>query len=376
MNALRGLRVALRMASLVGVALATLSPHKTECDGRPCRPGEGNPTVTHDNNPYEGPTMPPDVLKSVVHVPDPLSAEYAPLVAFAKETVKHHHLLFMTAADFDFREIALNWHKALERLGHGNALVYGYDREVVGHLTSRGVPTFDGSANMAAWNTTRMSRHIQQAEAERHLAAAAVAASGLDVLLMESTMVVLKDPMPLLHEVSKADVDMAVPRGSCGDKPPIGCNNPLWALAFLRGAGTKEQRDRAVAWQLAGVKHGMVDFYLRWWNGAHCILSGFGKRFAGCGLQLEGGVSPASMKERTTMAIVTAPRCDGLRVGLLPPAFFQSHVLYGRNEPSDAMIGRSAKPGPQRDRLRLDRYDEKDFTDLVMAMKADGLWFL
>ena len=39
------------------------------------------------------------------------------------------------------------------------------------------------------------------------------------------------------------------------------------------------------------------------------------------------------------------------------------------------MIGRSAKP-VQRDRLKLDRYDEQDFVEVTTAMKRDGLWFL
>ena len=43
----------------------------------------------------------------------------------------------------------------------------------------------DLTTSCADWNRTRLQRHIQQAEAERHLAAAALAASGLDVLLME-----------------------------------------------------------------------------------------------------------------------------------------------------------------------------------------------
>ena len=44
-----------------------------------------------------------------------------------------------------------------------------------------------------------------------------------------------------------------------------------------------------------------------------------------------------------------------------------------RGEPQ--MLARSLKPS-QRDRLRLDRYDEQDFTELETAMRADKLWFL
>ena len=49
-----------------------------------------------------------------------------------------------------------------------------------------------------------------------------------------------------------------------------------------------------------------------------------------------------------------------LELGLRQP---RSHLLALR-EPA------------QRDRLRLDRYDEQDFVELYAAMKADGLWLL
>ena len=65
----------------------------------------------------------------------------------------------------------------------------------------------------------------------------------------------------------------------------------------------------------------------------------------------------------------------GLRLAVLPASFFDSPNLYGRNEPAGAVFSRSAKP-VQRDRLRLDRYDQQDFVELYAAMKADGLWLL
>ena len=59
------------------------SPHKTWCDGRPCRPGEGNPTVTHGENPYET-AGPPDFIKTPPHTPDPSAPHYASLVEVAR----------------------------------------------------------------------------------------------------------------------------------------------------------------------------------------------------------------------------------------------------------------------------------------------------
>jgi len=279
----------------------------------------------------------------------------------------------MCAADYDFREIASNWMRAFVRLGLKNALVYALDAEAHAHLTARGVRSVDGSLAMADFNRTRLARHIQRAEAERHLAAAAVAASGVDVLLMDCSHVLLRDAAPLLHEAAHS-VDVSVPRGNCDGRTtprsPAGCN-PNWSLVWLRGAGSAEQRSRAVAHQVAGVRLGMVDFYLRWWNGAHCILNGFGKLFSNSRPSLADAPAAGST------AVVTMPGGPGggTRVGLLPLSFFDSPLLYGQQKRSGAAIERAAKPA-QRDRLRLDRYDEQDFVELVSAMKENGLWFL
>ena len=283
-----GSRMALLLLlSATGTELFPYTPYTKDCSGRPCRPGEGNPSITHSYNPYTLPSAPADFIKGPPNDADPASPQYAPLVAAARAVAKHHlgrhghHLVLMCAADFDFREVAENWYRAIERVGMSNALVYALDAEVYQHLSSRGVPTFDGSANLDAWNRTRVQRHLQRAEAERHMAAAALTAAGLDVLLMDASQVVIGDVTQPLHELTKMGVDMAVSRSGCNGKPPVGCGQ-WWNLVFLRGAGTAEQRARAVAFQTAGVRKGMIDFYLRWWNGAHCMLNGFGKEFAGC----------------------------------------------------------------------------------------------
>jgi len=311
-------------------------------------------------------------------------------VAAATEAAKHHHgkhghhLVVMCAADWDYRELARNWHKATQRVGLGNALVYALDLPALHYLTAHGVPAVDGSDNLNAWNRTRIGRHIQRAEAERHVAAAAVAASGLDVLLTEATHVLIGDITPTLHALVKNEqfsadevIDLAVPKGNCNGRPPVGCG-PWWNLVFLRGAGTIEQRRKAVTFQMAGVRKGMIDFYLRWFNGAHCIMNGFGKEFMSCSPKLEHGATAESLATSTTTAVVSLRCHENVRIGLLPDSFFNQRMLYanGENRTSPfGLIGRSAKP-EQRDRLNLNRYDAQDFVEMVAAMRADGLWFL
>ena len=225
------------LPTLLVASLSALPPiHNITCDGRPCRPGEGNPSVTHDNNPYEM-TMPPDALKYPPHEPDPKAQHYAPLAAQAA-SIARHHLVFLSVADYDFRELAENWHRALQRLGHTNALVFSLEPEAFAHLTARSVTTVDGSANLEAWKRTRLSRHLQRVSAEKYMAGAAVAASGLDVLLMDTTHVALRDPTPLLHQlVRDGSFDVAVGRGMCNGRPPLGCGID-WSLQLLRGSGT------------------------------------------------------------------------------------------------------------------------------------------
>jgi len=378
------LLAALLVAAPPAVALPPL--HKVVCDGRLCKPGEGNPSVTHNENPYELPIPGLNVtMKGTPH--GPMSPEYAPLVSAAHATAMKH-LVYLCAADFDFREIAENWHRAARRLGLTNLLIYALDADVYTHLTARALPAVDGSRNLDAWNRTRLQRHIQVAEAERHMAAAAIAAAGLDVLLMESSHVMLRDPSPTLNALahsSTLSVDTAYPRGLCTSKPNAfaGCG-PFWNLVWLRGAGTAEQRERAVSFQVKGVQVGMVDFYLRWWNGAHAIFSGFGKNFQRCASILDGGLTPSDLTNLTTPVVLKLKGgcVEGrgeLRMGLLPESFFAQWVLYGPSQGSAAaaaaLISRSPKPS-QRDRLRLDRYDAQDFTELVAAMKESGLWFL
>ena len=139
--------------------------------------------------------------------------------------------------------------------------------------------------------------------------------------------------------------------------------------------------DGPVQLQLAGIRVGLVDFYLRWWNGAHCIFSGFGKHLSHCDPRLEGDIlTPQQAQERPneTAIVKLSKGCDNVRIGVLPASFFSQSAFYGPSglpRPPGVMLTRSAKP-TQRDRLRLDRYDEQDFTELVAAMRADRIWFL
>lgn len=214
----------------------------TRCSSRACRPGEGNPRVSHDRNPFALPPHPPSFLTSPPHSPS--SPVYAPLVSLGRELARSHEashshrLLFLCAADFDFRLLASNWLAALHRKGATNALVYALDSDTHEYLRSQGHQSVDGSSNLAGWNATRLSRHIQRAEAERHLAAAALAWAGLDVLLTETTHVMVGDVRPMLRALASAGgdegMDMAVPKGLC--KGQVSASTPTAATSHTSRA--------------------------------------------------------------------------------------------------------------------------------------------
>ena len=88
---------------------ATAPMHKTVCDGRPCRPGEGNlKGYAHWKQPYEPPAE--GIVKTLSKRPvhEPTREHYASLID-AATSVQSGGLVLLAAADFDYRELALNW---------------------------------------------------------------------------------------------------------------------------------------------------------------------------------------------------------------------------------------------------------------------------
>ena len=93
--------------------------HAIECDGRPCRPGEGNlkgyrfwgqPYIHREEFVQAQSRRPP-------HQPEPWQTSYGALVRVARR-VAQDNLVLLTAADWDYREIVLNWVLHARKLGH------------------------------------------------------------------------------------------------------------------------------------------------------------------------------------------------------------------------------------------------------------------
>jgi len=319
----------------------------------------------------------------VPHTSDPYSAQYAPLV-LAASARQQRNLVIFAVADYDYRELAENW--ALSNKKAGNpALLYALDSEGYQYLSSRGVPVFDGTANFKEWDGYRLVRHLQRVEAEKFTAAAALAASGLDVLLTDVSHVFRAQVLPALRTHTHG-IDMAVARGPCTGKAPIGCSL-WWNFFFMRGSAPAPRLARLLSYQQQAIQKGMVDFYLRWWNGHHCMFQGYAKLFDSSSPFLENttAVRLASEPEANAMVSLRNPSwCEDkamapgscLRIGLLPITLFppQAAGLFQANN-ATALVGRAARPD-RGNRLRLDRYDEIDFDAQRTKMEEEGLWLL
>ena len=392
----RALRQKLRSGNNLGAWTEASAPlHATVCGDRTCRPGEGNLKGYQQwSQPYESAPL-AGLSKRGAHGWSKGSAfpseKYTELVAAALR-VQRRRLVAMTVADFDFRLIAENWYQHAQRAALP-AIVHALDSEAFGYLSSRGVATHNGTDNLLAWSFTKLQRHIQRALAEKHMAAAALVAAGLDVLMFDSTHVPLRSPLAFFSAPQLAAVDLLAPRGGCNaQKERAGCSF-AWNMLFLRGSAPAPRRDRIVRYMQAAVDTGMIDFYLRWWSGHHCIYMGYEKLFRSQRFAFERvgepGAQPPSAQlaadHPNATAVLTlkgAAWCgdDGtcLRLGLLPAHLFPPPSGYPAVR-DVALVGRTVRPNkePARShRLRLDRYDEVDFDQLREAMLADGLWRL
>ena len=245
--------------------------HATTCDGRPCRPGEGNLKHVREETPrgwrYKQWTQPYIHRESWVqsrsrkqpHEPDPLG-KYASLVGVARR-VQLNGLVVVTSGDWDYRELVLNWVLHAHKLGWYHALVLAMDRALYDDLTARRVPASDHAPLLREWNNTCLQRYIQRVRMERHLAVAALVASGLDVLHTDATCVFVRDFLPYLRALP--DVDVMAQR----DAWPA---DPVRKIGTAANAGLMYVRARrarpVVALLVALVERGLIEFYLRWNN--------------------------------------------------------------------------------------------------------------
>eukprot|EP00322_Chrysochromulina_rotalis_P018224 CAMPEP_0115839308 /NCGR_PEP_ID=MMETSP0287-20121206/6186_1 /TAXON_ID=412157 /ORGANISM="Chrysochromulina rotalis, Strain UIO044" /LENGTH=395 /DNA_ID=CAMNT_0003292879 /DNA_START=57 /DNA_END=1244 /DNA_ORIENTATION=+ len=349
--------------------------HSTICADHPCRPGEGNlKGYKMWGQPYiHREAWVQSRLRHWPHTPDP--QHYTSLVKQARHVASESVL---AAADYDFREIILNWAVHAERVGLTNTLVLSMDTEIHDFLEQRKVVSVDNSANLLAWNVTCLTRHIQRVRMERQLAVAALVAAGLDVLLTDATVVFVRNPLPWLAHPKLAGVDVFAQResGPAAAARKIGCGvNPGFLLV------RSGQRSSSLARLFHDiVRRGLVEFYNRWNN----VVDALGWSFIIADTADLRSVTSALTNETT---FTTLARYDGVRVALLPHDRFprigswvdHRHQAFIHHLVADGTLGKWYEEPwgvlPFRGhRQRLDRYDQLDFDAHRRVMQQVGLW--
>ncbi len=369
--------------------------HKTLCDGHPCRPGEGNlPHVREETERgwrYKQWAQPYIHREAWVqsrsrrppHDPDPRN--YAQLVHVARQVAKEG-LVVVTSGDWDYRELVLNWAIHAHRLGYHNALVLAMDAELYAELRRRRIPASDLSQHALGWNATCMQRHIQAVRTERHLAVAALVASGIDVLHTDATCVLVGDVMRYLRGLPGWDgIDVLAQR----DEWPA---DPLRKVGSAANAGlyyVRARKQRVAAALLRSiVERGMIEFYLRWNN----IPDQYGLSFV---LADTRGISTSLHANETSVGTLhprgshCARSGDCLQAGFLPYDRFPRvgswealkatalvyHLTYGCVQESAPCSVPGIRPF-RGHRQRLDRYEAVDFDDQVATLRGLGLWLV
>ena len=368
--------------------------HWTVCGGRSCRPGEGNLRHVREQTRkgwrYKQWTQPYIHREAWVqtrsreqpHGPDP-GTTYASLVGVARR-VAVDGLVVVTAGDFDYRELVLNWVRHARKLRWSNTLVLAMDHPLYEELERQGIAASNHAELLNAWNNTCLQRYIQRVRMERHLAVAALLAAGIDVLHMDATCIAVRDFLPYLRGVP--NVDVLVQR----DAWP---SDPVRKVGTAANAGlyyVRARRGQPVVDMLTSVvDRGLIEFYLRWNN----IPDQYGLSFVLSGLRLDERTSPTS--NETTTGVLHPPgshcakRGGCLTAGFLPydrfprtgpwaelqPKAEVYHLTYGCMQEEAPCSVAGVRPF-RGHRQRLDRYDDVDFEDQAATLRQLGLWLV
>ena len=98
-------------------------------------------------------------------------------------------------------------------------------------------------------------------------------------------------------------------------------------------------------------------------------------RGAGAGAAERGDLGAVAQPNAPLYATFGKKRFTGLRLALMPLDLFPPPAkgAYAAVK-ATALAARAPNPRAERHRLRLDRYDESDFTALRTSMAEEGLW--
>lgn len=125
------------------------------------------------------------------------------------------NVIIVTFGNFAFMDFILTWVTHLERLGISNFLVGAMDTKLVEALYRKGVPVFDMGSHMSTVDVGWGSSAFHKMGREKVVLIDSVLPYGFELLMCDTDMVWLKNPLPYLARYPEADVltssDQVVP---------------------------------------------------------------------------------------------------------------------------------------------------------------------
>ncbi|KAK7250704.1 hypothetical protein RIF29_33306 [Crotalaria pallida] len=141
----------------------------------------------------------------------PRDKKMPPLKAFrltkslVQERVKDN-VIIVTFGNYAFMDFILTWVKQLTDLGLSNLLVGAMDTELLEALYWKGVPVFDMGSHMSTVDVGWGSPTFHKMGREKVILIDSILPFGFELLMCDTDMVWLKDPLPYLARYPTADV--------------------------------------------------------------------------------------------------------------------------------------------------------------------------
>ncbi|KAJ6427880.1 hypothetical protein OIU84_023309 [Salix udensis] len=167
------------------------------------------------------PTSNPQIMqiKPIWESP-PRNTRFPPLKTFrlTKQLVQQRvkdNVIIVTFGNYAFMDFILSWVKHLTDLGLSNLLVGAMDTKLLEALYWKGVPVFDMGSHMSTADVGWGSPTFHKMGREKVILIDAILPYGVELLMCDTDMVWLKDPLPYLARYPEADVltssDQVVP---------------------------------------------------------------------------------------------------------------------------------------------------------------------
>ncbi|KAK4747966.1 hypothetical protein SAY87_014552 [Trapa incisa] len=156
------------------------------------------------------PTSSSQPSKSIWEVP-PRNTKMPPLKTFrlTKELVQQRakdNVIIVTFGNFAFMDFILTWVKHLTDLGVYNILVGAMDTKLLEALYWKGLPVFDMESHMSTVDVGWGSPTFHKMGREKVLLIDSVLPFGVELLMCDTDMVWLKNPLPYLARYPEADI--------------------------------------------------------------------------------------------------------------------------------------------------------------------------